>query len=947
MNFFVPMFKTRSWKFPHRSLPATLICTAVALLFVTDKRILSDDAGTEFFEKSIRPVLVEHCYECHSSATDAIKGGLWLDSRRGLLDGGDSGPAIDLKNPSGSLLIAALKHTELKMPPARRLSDSIISDFEKWIAMGAPDTRNDDRKTPAKASIDYERAKQHWAFQPRRFVTPPVIADRPALSPIDAFVSAKRIEAGIAPAPMASSATWIRRVYIDLVGIVPTPEEVSSFIEDESLDAREKVIDQLLASPRYAERWGRHWLDLARYADSNGADENHRYPVAWRYRDYVVDALNQDKPFDQFIVEQLAGDLLDSPNEKDRREKLTATGFLVLGPKMLAEQDKPKLVTDIVDEQVDSIGKAFLGLTFGCARCHDHKFDPISTKDYYALAGIFHSTRSMEHLNHVAQWNERELPNTELSASIEAHERELSRVRSDFQSKRRELLKAEFDRQLAEFEKQLRNLQSAPTDVPSRNDPRWVWHRWSTIPLESYETESKQLWTELQSPQATEPQWYQRLTSYPAPKSQDELWHNYSQTLTKAWEEIVAAEKKPDGQLTAESLRPINQLLFEKGKPFSIIDPAENLPAGTTKDEYIAQKGILERLEKTKPVIQKAMAVDEGAVKEVPVHIRGNHLVLSGDPVIRDVPYVLRDKESSLDSKIPEKSSGRLQLAKWIASDNNPLTARVIANRVWQHHFGAGIVGTPSNFGLKGEEPSHPELLDWLANFLVDHDWSLKALHREILLSETYGLSTKSDAQNESVDPSNRLLWRQNRQRLEIEALRDSLLAMAEVLDNRIGGESINAGVAAPNVNEGIDRLGPLRRTLYLEINRAAMADFLTSFDYVEPGVSVEKRTATVVPHQVLFLMNHPLPMEAGRRIALLSHSSTSTDAERLDRATMILFGRSANALERATLGAYLTKKSSHDPSVTIDIRNSNSPVHTWVGVCRALLLTNEFLYVE
>ncbi len=394
----------------------------------------NEPAKIEFFETRIRPVLVQHCYECHAADSKIVRGGLQLDSQAATLQGGDSGPSVVPGNPDDSLLLSAIKHESLEMPPQSKLPDNVIADFETWIRDGAVDPREEVR--PAKLPpVDYEAAQSHWAFQKISDPAPPQVqaTDWPA-SPIDQFVLSKLEQAGMQPAAAADKRTLIRRATFDLIGLPPTTDDVNAFLADESSEAFAKVVDRLLASPHYGERWGRHWLDLVRYATSNGADENHELPNSWRYRDWVVRMMNQDLPLDQFIIQQLAGDLLPAPtDEQQAGDLLTATGMLVIGPKMLAEQDKDKMMIDIVDEQIDTVSRTMLGLTIGCARCHDHKFDPIAAKDYYSLAGIFYSTKTMADRAFVSNWMERPLPSEAITAQRAEHQKKIDAAKSELE----------------------------------------------------------------------------------------------------------------------------------------------------------------------------------------------------------------------------------------------------------------------------------------------------------------------------------------------------------------------------------------------------------------------------------------------------------------------------------------------------------------------------------
>ncbi len=776
---------------------------AVALMVGIAGPLTADDR-VEFFEKHIRPALTQHCYECHSNARGKSAGDLLLDSRPAMERGGESGKVIEAGRPDESLLVEAIRYESLEMPPGKQLDDETIRLFEEWIRQGAVDPR-DEQTAPGDAdSIDVEAGRKFWSFRPRENVPIPNPESDWGSSAIDCFILEKLHEMGLEPTEEADRPTWLRRVTFDLIGLPPTVEQLDEFTADQRPDAYERVVDRLLASPHYGERWGRHWLDLARYADTNGADENHKYPEAWRYRDYVVTAFNGDKPYDCMIHEQLAGDLLPAESEVERCENLTATGFLVLGPKMLAEQDKEKLVADIVDEQLDTFGKVFLGLTLGCARCHDHKFDPVTAKDYYALAGVFHSTKTMEHLNHVSQWNERELP-------VQSHE-----------------------------------------------------------------------------------------------------------------QDIVANGKS--------------------------LDPAK----------------------------AKVMAADESKVTLAALHVRGNHLQLSGDPLPREVPEVLRS--ANVPTEFPSNASGRLELAQWLTHPDHPLTARVMVNRIWQGHFGQGLVRSPSNFGMRGQPPTHPKLLDWLASEFIRGNWSIKRMHRMIVLSATYRLSGSVSPEAKLVDPENYLLSHFPRRRLELEPIRDALLAIAGELNQQLGGQidlAKDAKYEESNVNW--TELDVPRRTIYLPVNRASLNAVFSTFDYVDPAVSLEQRPTTIVPHQTLFLMNHPLVMETGRRLAAraMAHAEESdarieliykstfarlpTPEERLvaERFMTASIGSPADARESKNLsemGSDPLRRGQKDSELDSPAKGqtpfrigskSDSELAAWTSYCRALLLTSELLYVE
>ncbi len=794
----------------------------IAVVFAFTGFTLANEQET-FFETKIRPVLVEHCYSCHSQESKTVQGNLLLDAPSLMRKGGDSGPAVVPSKPDESLLLSALKYDAFQMPPKGKLPDEVIENFSKWIADGAFDPRVDG--TPSLESNSEQKreaAKAHWSFQPVKSYPVPDTASDWSYTPLDRFVEQKTKAAGITIAKDAEKSALLRRMYLDLIGMPPTPEEVLNFLDDKNPDAMERVVDRLLASPHYGERWGRHWLDLARYADSNGADENHEYPVAFRYRDYVVRQLNEDLPYDEFVIQQLAGDLLTTDSLEERKENLTATGFLVLGPKMLAEQDKPKLVADLVDEQVDTIGQALLGLTLGCARCHDHKFDPITASDYYALAGIFHSTKTMEHLNFVSQWNTRELPDPVIEQQIAAHQVKIT------------------------------------------------------------ETEAM-----------------------------------------------------------------LNQL---SAKPEAERSDADKVAIENTKKS-------IEQLKKDAPALPRVMAVDEASVKVVPVHVRGNHLQLRGEPIPRRFPAILENTVPQ--PQMPESKSGRYELALSLFHPQHPLTSRVMVNRLWFWHFGEGIVRSVSNFGLKGELPSHPELLDWLSEEFRRQQWSLKNMHRKMMLSHTYRLSTEGESHSMSTDPDNRFFARRSIKRLEIEPLRDSIINIGGNLDRQFGGKATASyGANYAEDGRGKNEFDALRRTIYLPINRAALHELFSTFDYVDSGVSVGKRTTTVVPHQSLFLMNHPLVRQQAHELAkqlaahplrnhpLLRHHDDHT--AKIQLLFLATIGRLADASEFSL--AYQFHQSAFQAFVANaagdSAKTAEADQNAWTELCHAMMTGNEFMYI-
>ena len=782
----------------------------------------------DFFEKKIRPVLVERCYECHSAAAKKNKGGLTLDTRDGVLKGGDAGSVVAPGDPEKSKLIEAVryKNRDLQMPPKSPLSSEQVRDLEQWVKLGAPDPRTEAvAQTGGKRALTVEEGRQFWAFQPLANPSVPKVGNRQSAigNPIDAFINAKLGEKKLAAAPAADKRTLIRRATFDLTGLPPAPEEVDAFLADKSPDAFAKVVDRLLASSAYGERWGRHWLDVARYADSNGLDENVAFGNAWRYRDYVVNSFNADKPYNRFVQEQIAGDLLPAEGTPQRHEQLTALGFLSIGPKLLAEPDKVKLEMDLIDEQIETLGRAFLGMTFGCARCHDHKFDPVPTADYYALAAIFKSTRTMDDLKTIAKWHEPEVATPAERAVVEAHQRKAADQ------------KAAIAKLVATANKSL------VTDKGLKEVPK-----------------------------------------------------------------------------NAESQYPTNVIA-----------------------ELKQLREALAKLEKDAPELPSTMGVTDSTnvVKTLPVHIRGSHLSL-GKPVPRGFPQVMQ--VASLRSEMPEKQSGRLELAQWLASPQHPLTARVMVNRIWRWHFGQGLVASTDNFGILGERPSHPELLDWLARKFIAEGWSVKAMHRLIMASAAYQRATKpaADARRSVVDSENRLLSHFPIRRLEAEEVRDSVLFVAGLLERTMGGKTIpvkNREFFFNHTSKDATTYDSPRRALYLPVVRNNVYDLFEQFDFPDPAVPNGNRNATVVAPQALLMLNSDLVGKAAEKFAASLLASASDDVRRIEFAYQKAYARPPTAKELARAKKFLT-----------DFKpDSAASPSAWAVFCQSLLAANEFIYLN
>lgn len=785
-----------------------------------------------FFESKVLPLLQSRCYECHSHEKK-IKGGLALDLKAGWQTGGDNGPAIIPGDVAKSHVITAVRYTDpdMEMPPKGKMTAEEIAIFEQWVAMGAPDSRVKQASTKSGRVIDIEAGKKFWAFRPVRDEKAPAVkqADWP-LDPVDRFILAKLEANGLSPAPDADDYTWLRRVSLDLTGLPPTLEEVARF--DASPASRSAVVDRLLQSKAFGERWARHWLDLVGYADQIGTSNNVFAEHAWRYRDYVIDAFNSDKPFDHFIREQIAGDLLPAASTQERAANITATGFLVLGDVEIVAVDKLKMEHDLVDQQVSKIGTAFLGMTLGCVRCHDHKFDPIPQTDYYALAGMFRSTDATCKTDN-GVWssvNKSELPET-----------------AEQKARREKLLVA--------------NASSIRTWEAERDR--------ANKDKATFETQIA--------------------------------------SATK--------EKKPE---------------FEK-----------------RRDETAARvrtlNGQIEHAKFFAPLAPKAFAVhDREKPGDMRITIRGNAYAL-GDSVKRGVLSVASWGDLP---PIPGNQSGRVQLAGWLADKRNPLTARVTVNRIWQKLFGEGLVRSVDYFGVRGETPSHSELLDHLAARFMRNGWSQKQLIRGLVLSRAYRMSSEHNATAMGQDPDNRLLWRMNRQRLDAEAIRDSMLVISGRLTLSAGGPALpleypeNATSLSPKaVNPpafAFKKMRPVQdfeRTIYLPVIRTATqpgsAKLRDVFDFTQPAQIAGKRAETAVPTQALFLLNSDIVRARAAEVARLLAGSEANSGARLESLWLRILSRPISSAERDDAVKFLE-------SMPAD--------KAWIELSHALLSSNEFL---
>jgi hypothetical protein len=703
--------------------------------------------GIEFFESKIRPVLAGKCYECHSTKAAKVKGGLYLDTRAGLLHGGDNGPAIAPGDPAASLLIKALRHQDkdLQMPPKEKLSEQVIADFEQWIRIGAPDPRTTDAAAWKRLSLD--DAKSFWSFKPMQKPALPSVKNAGwATTDVDRFILAQLEAKGLTPVADADRVNFVRRLYFDLIGLPPAPEEVDEYLKDAAANgvkATERLVDRLLASKHFGERWGRHWLDIARYAESNGNADNVPFPHAWRYRDYVVRSFNEDKPYNRFITEQVAGDLLPAKDAAEADSNKIATGFLALTSKPRA-QNNPDYKMDLITDQVDVTCRSLLAMTIICARCHDHKFDPIPTRDFYALAGIFDSTEMLS-------------------------------------------------------------------------------------------------------------------------------------------------------------------------------------PAGKGGNKKTGGGGGVVTLSDGSP----AMGVVEGRPTDSAICIRGDS-TKRGDVVPRGFLTVALTPQTK---PVDKARSGRLELAAWLTQPDHPLTARVMVNRVWLHLFGQGLSRAADNFGLHGEPPTHPELLDYLALGFVEDGWSVKRLIRRLVLTHTYQLGSGHSVANFTADPDNRLWWRMPARRLDAESIRDAMLAVSgKLLTNPPSGSLASFDNIKRKKVVAEAKEQPYR-SIYLGIIRNGLPESLAIFDVADPSLIVGQRDVTTVPAQALYLMNSPFVLEQAKALAERLQSAGGDDAARVDSAFRLALARPPSAAEREQVLGYL--------------REMAGSSLAWTGFCQTLLASAEFRYLQ
>ncbi|HXG61209.1 MAG TPA: PSD1 and planctomycete cytochrome C domain-containing protein [Planctomycetota bacterium] len=868
----------------------------------------ADREGIEFFEKKIRPVLVEKCYSCHSAQAPKLKANLRLDSREGLLKGGDMGPALKPGDPDGSLLIQAIRYKDedLRMPPKERLPKEVVADFEEWVRRGAPDPRTGGAPS-GKDRDPKASARAHWAFRPVADPAPPAVRRADWVrTPVDRFILARLEEKGLTPAPEADRRALLRRLSYDLTGLPPSPEELEAFVRDPAPDAYERAVDRLLGSPHFGERWARHWLDLARYADTKGyvGQEDRRYPFAYTYRDWVIRAFNEDLPYDRFVTLQLAADRV--AGESDKRD-LAAMGFLTVGRRFINN------IHDIIDDRIDVVTRGLMGLTVSCARCHDHMYDPIPTKDYYALYGVFASSQEPKDLP--------VLEPREKTPDHRAFEKELAERREAVERFRREqharltgeLRKKETIAKYLQAAAQARTAEAVKDVAGKRDLSAYALERWRAF-LEKAASSGDALFAPWRAYAALpEAEFAARaaqvkLDGVPAPVAR--AFERPPASLAEAaqrYGEILAAHdreepfEEPDREAIRKALRgadaPAQAPLAE----------VERLFTRAERDKKRQLENRIEELKATHPgAPEHAMVLtDLPEPREPRVFVRGNPNQ-QGEAVPRRFLTLL-------GGRVFREGSGRLELAREIVRPDNPLTARVWVNRVWGHVFGKPIVGTTSDFGVRSDAPTHPELLDWLARRFVEEGWSTKKLLRLLLRSAVYRQASDDRPEGLAADPENRLLWRMNRKRLDFEAMRDSLLAVSGRLDRTMGGRSVplvtnptakmrmEAETIKVDVGDPTKDSYATRRSVYLFVDRQNLPGTLRVFDFASPDTHSPRRYETTVPQQALFMMNGRFVVELARALAARPEVSGEADpARRVAALYRLAFGRAPTPEETA-----------------------------------------------
>jgi hypothetical protein len=892
-----------------------------------DLSAINTPEALTFFETSVRPVLAEHCYSCHGP--DKEKGGFRLDARAAVLKGGDTGPAIVPGDAAGSRLLKYIRYEgKIVMPPDGKLPEPAIEALTRWVELGAPWPVEDGILTSAEDGGMIERLREaresHWAFKP---VQRPVLPATTADMAVDQFIIAKLQAKGLSPSEPADKRTLLRRVTYGLTGLPPTPVEVDTFLSDSAPGAYTRVVDRLLASPHYGERWGRYWLDIARYSDTKGYvfQEERAFPYAHTYRDYVINAFNDDKPYDRFLIEQLAADHLDLGDDK---ESLAAMGFLTIGRRFINN------IHDITDDRIDVTTRGMMGLTVSCARCHEHKYDPIPTEDYYSLYGVFRSASEPGELPLISEPDvdseayqafvkERDVKIRERDDFVEAsHAKHLAQARAVVE----EALLAVYDaRDITEDDpfKKLAKERGVHFVVLERwrdylkkkaeaHDPIFApYTAFAALNPDTFQADAKAIADRVarnNEPGKPIHPLIAEAFKGEAPKSMAEVCVRYGRLLRKtdsAWTGLLAVRAQAvttenttvalPTALSDPNMETLRQVMYGPDAPTNVPPgQSERLADIPTRGKLGVMRRAVDRVNSTHPGRpDRAMVLADAEKPHNPVVFKRGKPRLRGAKVPRQFLAILSEE----DRQPFQNGSGRLEFAEAIASPDNPLTARVLVNRVWHYHFGRPLVKTMSDFGLRSEAPTHPVLLDYLAARFMDEGWSIKKLHKEILLSQAYRQQSLDRPEANAVDPENRLLWRQNKQRLDFEAMRDSVLVAAGRLDPTAGGHAID--VLKPPFSG--------RRTVYSLIDRQNLPAVYQTFDFPNPDAHSPGRFRTTVPQQALFLLNSPFVVEQARALAARPElTEAEDDGDRIAALYHLLYQRPPDAEENAMGDAFI-----------------------------------------
>jgi hypothetical protein len=932
-----------------------LIAIALGVLVLVSQNLKAEDArDIDFFEKKIRPALIENCIKCHSEADKKVKGGLALDSKEGVAKGGETGPAVVPGKPELSLLVKVILYDgDMKMPPKGKLAPEVIADLTQWVKMGAPDPRTKKVADVTKDEKKGLKGQNWWSFAPITNAKVPFVKNNLVRNEIDNFILARLEKDNLVPSSEASKAILVRRLYFDLTGLPPTPEQVKTFLSDNSADAYEKLVDNLLKSPHFGEKWGRHWLDIARFSESSGGGRTALFPDSWRYRDYVIQAFNSDKPFNRFLLEQIAGDLLPAKDNREQADNIIATSFLALGPTNFERQDKKVLEMDVIDEQLDTLGKAVLGMTIGCARCHDHKFDPIPTHDYYALAGIFKSTKTLIHDN-VSRWIDRKLPvDAETEKKISEHDAKVALLDNKIKELKKTTTKVDSGKKIID-PKELDGI--VIDDSKAKKVGEWTVSKFSNFFIGTGylhdDNKNKGELTLSFTPEFPKAGKYEVLLAYQAGSTRANdvpitIFHGDGETVVH-----VNMQKNPpiDGRFVS-----LGQFRFENsGQNFVLIsnmdtkghvtvDALQFLPVGeaekvvkpSAKGETVDAKELkkmeseLKELKVKGPVRPVAMSVEEEKKPAgINICIRGN-IHTPGALVPRGFLSAVKVNTAL---KIPDNASGRKEFGLWLGDDSNPLTARVYANRVWSWLLGSGLVRTTDNFGTTGEAPSHPELLDFLAKEFIKDNWSTKKLVRKIVTSHTYRQTSEESTLAQQKDPENKSFSHMNRKRLEVESIRDAILMVSGKLDMAMGGSTINPGTSTEYGYKFTD----YRRSVYTPIFRNNLPEIFEVFDFPDPNLVVGKRNVSTIAPQALYLMNNPFIIEKSGEAALhLLKENKLSETQKIESVYFQVLGRAPTPAEQSKVLLFLQEKSEKEKA------------QAWPLVFQAMFSTLDFRYLH